>query len=98
MPVTHGNADPLAFDRFLHAQETRITSSLSPSSFWLACSDWAIHLANALARGVAIGMKAVEQWKRFLDVAAGNHVIDPAPQDRRFRNPLWQRPPYSLLH
>ncbi|MGE4341245.1 MAG: PHA/PHB synthase family protein [Pigmentiphaga sp.] len=98
VPVIRANADPFALDRMLHAQEARLTSGLSPSSFWLACADWAIHLANAPARRAALSMKAVEQWKQYLEAAAGNHVIDPAPQDHRFRSPLWQRPPYNLLY
>ncbi len=97
-PALAEKADPFALDRMLHAQEARLTSGLSPSSFWLACADWAIHLANAPARRAALGTKAIEQWKRYLEAAAGAHVIDPAPQDRRFRSPLWERPPYNLLY
>ena len=91
-------ADPFALDRVLHAQEARLTSGLSPSSFWLACADWGVHLANAPARRAALGTKALEQWKRYMEAATGAHVIDPAPQDRRFRSPLWQHQPYNLLY
>jgi polyhydroxyalkanoate synthase subunit PhaC len=92
------SADPLMFDRILHAQEARLTSGLSPSSFWLACADWGLHLANAPARRGALSMKAIEQWKRYLEAATGAHVIDPAPQDHRFQSPLWQSQPYHLLY
>ena len=91
-------ADPFAADRLLHALEARLTFGLSLSSFWLACADWAIHLANAPARRAALGVKAVEQWSRFMQAASGAHVIDPTPQDRRFRGPLWQNRPYSLFY
>lgn len=90
--------DPFAADRLLHALEARLTFGLSPSSSWLAFADWAIHLANAPARRAALGVKAVKQWNRFMQAVSGAHVIDPAPQDRRFRSPLWQNPPYNLLY
>lgn len=97
-PASPGMADPYPFDRFLHTQEARLTSGLSLSSLWLACGDWAIHMANAPARRAALVAKAVDQWRRYFEAAAGAHVIDPAPQDRRFRSPLWQKPPYSLFY
>ncbi|MDE2458989.1 MAG: polyhydroxyalkanoic acid synthase [Rhodospirillales bacterium] len=93
-----GAADPYELDRLLHAQQARLTSGLSLSSCWLAWADWAIHLANAPARRADLGRKALEQWHRYLDAAAGAHVIDTTPQDHRFRSPLWQRPPYNLLY
>ena len=86
-----GAADPYAVDRILHAQQARVTSGLSLSSLWLACADWAIHMGNAPARRAALGMKALEQWTRYFEAASGAHVIDAAPQDHRFRSPLWQK-------
>ncbi len=92
------NADPLAFDRFVHAQQARLTSGLSPSSFWLACADWAIHLANAPARRATLCAAAAKQWQRYFKALLGEHVVDPTPQDHRFASRLWQQPPYSLIY
>jgi polyhydroxyalkanoate synthase subunit PhaC len=97
-PGRPGAFDPFVFDRLLHAQEARLTFGLSLSSFWLACADWAIHLANAPARRAALGAKALDQWKRCLETMMGTHVVDPAPQDHRFRSQLWRRQPYSQLY
>jgi poly(3-hydroxyalkanoate) synthetase len=75
-----------------------LTFGLSLSSFWLACADWAFHLANAPACRAALGINAVAHWGKFMETAAGAHAIDFAPQDRRFRGPLWRNPPYNLLY
>ena len=100
-----GNASTLprtpehqSLDQMLHAQQARLTAGFSLSSFWLAGADWALHFANAPARRVALGIKAIDQWKRYLQAATGAHVIDPAPRDHRFLSPLWQRQPYNLLY
>jgi polyhydroxyalkanoate synthase len=97
-PVSQVTTDPFAMDRLLHALEARATSGLSLTSYWLACADWALHLANAPTRRATLGVDVLEQWGRFLHALAGEHVIDPAPHDRRFLNPLWQKQPYHLLY
>ena len=93
-----GSADPYALDRLLHAAQARLTSGLSLSSLWLACADWAIHMANAPARRSALLTKAFEQWRRYFDSLAGDEVIKPGPQDHRFNSPLWHKPPYAQIY
>lgn len=93
-----GGEDALLFDRVLHAQQARLTSGLSVDSFRLACADWALHLANAPARRAMLGVKAIAQWQRFVQAFIGTPVIEPAPQDHRFRGPLWRQPPFDLLY
>ncbi len=93
-----GSADPYALDRLLHAAQARLTSGLSLSSFFLACTDWAIHMANAPARRSALLAKASEQWRRYVDGFAGAQVIKPGPQDHRFTSPLWGKPPYAQIY
>lgn len=62
-----GTAGPFALDRVLHAQATRLTSGLSPSSFPLACADWDVHLPNAPAHHAVRGTKAPEQWNHYTE-------------------------------
>ncbi len=85
-------------DQMLHAQEARLTAGLSPAAFWLACSDWAIHLANAPFRRLELGTLALQQWRRLLDAAMGAQVIAPNPRDHRFRDEAWQHAPYNVLY
>ncbi|WP_158927639.1 alpha/beta hydrolase [Acidisphaera sp. S103] len=83
-------------DRAFHAAEARFTSGLSPAALWLAYADWALHLTNAPFRRIELAGLAGRQWQRMFQAACGRHVIDPQPQDHRFRSPAWQQPPYSL--
>lgn len=81
-------------DRYLHAIEAHYTGSLSPASLLLAYMDWALHLANAPARRLDLMKLAVQQWARLADP---KQWIQPAPQDRRFRDEGWMQPPFSLI-
>jgi polyhydroxyalkanoate synthase len=85
-------------DRMFHAGEARLTSGLSPVGLWLAYADWALNLANAPFRRTELAGTAITQGRRMLEAAAGQHVVDPLPQDRRFRDPAWQQPPYAFVH
>jgi polyhydroxyalkanoate synthase subunit PhaC len=96
LPIRRKDAEH--FDQLLHAQESRLTSGLSLCSFWLACADWALHLANAPGRRMVLTEHAAWQLQRCIAAIAGNHVIDAAPQDHRFRSPAWQQPPFNAIH
>jgi len=85
-------------DRIFHAGEARLTGGLSPVGQWLAYADWALNLANAPFRRAELVGTAIKQGRRMLEAATGQHVIDPLPQDRRFRDAAWQQPPYAFLH
>ena len=86
------------FDRAWHASEARLTSGLSPAAFWLACADWALHLADSPAQRAELRHLAWVQAHRFGQAVLGGHVVDPAPGDRRFQSELWQQAPYHALY
>jgi len=83
-----------SFDRFLHAQEARLTAFLSPISLLLAFLDWGLHLANAPKRRLDLARQAVDQLGRLGD---RERWTAPAPGDRRFDDPAWASPPFDLL-
>jgi len=100
-PAVTASAQPPALrdlDRIFHAGEARLTGGLSPVGLWLAYADWALHLANAPFRRAELAGTATRQGGRMLDAAMGRHVIDPLPDDRRFRAAAWQQQPYAFLH
>ena len=92
-------------DRFLHANETRLTSGLSPSSALMAYLDWAVHLANSPGKQGELVQKALRKNITFGAhlgrVAAGkahDPCIEPLPQDRRFRAPDWRQMPFAAWY
>jgi polyhydroxyalkanoate synthase len=92
-------------DRFLHAAEARVTAGLSPASAMAAYLDWAVHLANSPGKQGELFDKAFRKSVRFgayvQRLVAGQETgpcIEPLPQDRRFRAPEWQQPPFSLWY
>ena len=92
-------------DRFLHAWQARITSSISPAALLLPFVDWALHLANAPGKQAALVEKAVRKWVRlglyFARSAADKDqtpCIEPLPQDYRFANDAWREPPFSFIY
>jgi len=98
-----GTVHPI--DRFLHAAEARLTAGISPASALGAYLDWAIHLANSPGKQAELVEKAFRKSVRFAghlqQCACGKTVgpcIEPLPQDRRFRAPEWQHPPFSLWY
>jgi polyhydroxyalkanoate synthase len=93
-----------AFDRVLRGQAARLTAGISPAALALAYTDWAAHLAAAPGRQAMLATKVATKAARFADYAArcalgaaGEPCIEPLPQDRRFDDPGWRQPPFSLL-
>jgi polyhydroxyalkanoate synthase len=92
-------------DRALHATLARLTGGISPIALSLAYIDWALHLAAAPQRQMEISENAWRSAGRFFESAAhwfapGQgpwSLIKPQPQDRRFADPEWERPPFNLL-
>ena len=91
-------------DRLLHAWQGRFTLSISPAALMLAFSDWGIHLANSPGKQAALVEKAARKWARLMTFLARcasyqdcPDCIDPLPQDNRFRNALWQLPPFRSV-
>ena len=85
-------AHPL--DRLLHAREARFTCSLSPVSLALAFLDWSLHLANAPGRRLQLAQQAMRQWGR---IASPSQWIKSSPEDHRFRDEAWARPPFDVI-
>jgi len=92
-------------DRLMHATEGRLTAGISPSSALLAYLDWAVHLANSPGKQGALVQKALRKSVKFSAYAerllagrADCPCIEPLPQDHRFRDPAWQKPPFSLYY
>jgi len=99
----HGHVDPI--DRFLHANEARLTGGLSPSSAMLAYEDWLTHLANSPGKQAELVRKALRKSLKYsayvnesLMGKDDSLCIKPLPQDHRFDNPEWKKWPYSLYH
>jgi polyhydroxyalkanoate synthase len=92
-------------DRALHATLARLTGGISPIALSLAYIDWALHLAAAPQRQMEISENAWRSAGRVFESAAhwfapGQgpwSLIKPQPQDRRFADPEWERPPFNLL-
>jgi len=93
--------DPLA-----HAAHARLTNSMSLASSMLAFTDWFIHLAASPGRRLDLARLAVQQAQQLVDYAARcatssgvePRCVEPAPNDRRFAAPEWERWPFNLLH
>ena len=93
------------FDRAFHAMLAPLTGGISPIALSLAFIDWASHLAAAPQRQMAIAQDALQSTNKVLEAALhclspGREpwsLIKPQPQDRRFSEPEWERPPFNLL-
>ncbi|MBC7859985.1 MAG: polyhydroxyalkanoic acid synthase [Burkholderiaceae bacterium] len=96
---------PSGLDRLLHAAVARANNGVSPVSVALAYSDWALHLMGSPGKWRRLLEKAARKELRLLEYAirmcsggACPPCIEPLPQDKRFRDPSWQRWPFSLIY
>ena len=92
-------------DRSVHAATARFTAGLSPIALTEAYLDWASHLAFAPGKRAQLAEKAFKKSLRFANYAGRcalrqgvDPCIVPLPQDRRFTDPEWQRPPFNLIY
>lgn len=109
--TNHGPAapDPLdgivqTLDHAAAALLAQTTHGLSPATMFLAASDWALHLANSPGKQMHLTAKMVRKYLRLFDYArrsmqdpAATPAITPLPQDRRFSDDAWKRPPFNLI-
>lgn len=108
-PAYPSAIDPLdgftqMLDRAAAAALAQATMGLAPSTIQLAVADWATHLARAPGKQFHLGAKLARKYWRLLDYAArsagdadATPAIEPLPQDRRFADPAWKRPPFNLI-
>lgn len=94
-----------SIDRFLHANQARLTAGLSPASAQQAYFDWIAHLANSPGKQFELVRKAVSKSISFntyvARILSGRRecpCIEPLPQDRRFVAPQWQQFPWCLYY
>ncbi len=92
-------------DRFVHAVLGRMTFGVSPAAATLAYMDWLANLAMAPGKQAELAQKAWRKVARFAVWSARAAVqpgtppcIEPLPQDRRFRSPEWQQPPFKFFY
>ncbi len=72
--------------------------SIAPTTAVGAFMDWWVHLLASPAKQWELAQLAVEQGARALHGrAAQGDEVQPMPQDKRFDDPAWHRPPYSLM-
>jgi len=96
-----GNHTPNITDRFFHALQARLFNGLSPATATMAYMDWLVGLANAPGKqnevAVATLRKQTEAWYALLAESLGAKPAaaeTPKPDDRRFRDPAWQKEPF----
>ncbi|MCG2842042.1 alpha/beta fold hydrolase [Sandaracinobacter sp. RS1-74] len=101
--------DPLdgvaeTLDRAAAAAVASVTRGLSPITFFLAATDWAVHLGRAPGKQMQLGAKVARKYMRLGDYMAryaqdpdAQPAIEPLPQDRRFSDPAWKQPPYNFI-
>ncbi|QHE92691.1 alpha/beta fold hydrolase [Pandoraea fibrosis] len=91
LPSTATFTDHL--DRAAMATTARFTGNVSPAAVALAWADWAMHAATAPGHQLNV-------FKAFAAIdkpaaAQSTSVSGPPEADRRFRDPLWDNPPFS---
>ena len=92
-------------DRALHAALARVTLGLSPAALLSAQLHWAVHIATSPGKRFQLADKAMRKllryqtyaWRNLLQPGQVPPVIEPLPQDRRFRGEGWQHWPYNLI-
>lgn len=101
--------DPLdgiaqTIDRFASAAIAQATSGLSPITLFQALGDWSSHLATSPGKQMHLAAKVGRKYMRLFDYIVRSAtdpdaapVIDPLPQDNRFADPAWSRPPFNVI-
>ncbi|WP_244914535.1 PHA/PHB synthase family protein [Pandoraea apista] len=92
-------------DRAAMATTARFTGNVSPAAVALAWADWAMHAATAPGHQLNVfkAFAAIEkptagqaaQPAQPAQAAQAAKASGPPDTDRRFRDPLWDNPPFS---
>jgi len=92
-----------AIDQVFHGIIARVTTVLSPMVFWIACTDWGVHLALSPGKQIQLLVDEIHQWARFGVIVAESvtrrpsQMVKPRAEDTRFVEEDWQTWPYILL-
>jgi polyhydroxyalkanoate synthase len=92
-----------AIDQVFHGLVARVTNVLSPMVFWIACTDWCVHLALSPGKQLQLVVDEIHQWARFGVIVAEcvtrrpPQMVRPRPEDTRFLEEEWQSWPYFLI-
>ncbi len=92
------------FDRLLTAFGSRFTNGISPAAVSMAWTDWLTHLATAPGKQIELTQAAMRStaelglWSlRALADPTTQPLIEPTPNDRRFRSRDWQQWPFNFI-
>lgn len=103
-PETEDGA-ALPLDRLVNATLAKLSLGISPLALPAAYLDWAMHLALSPGKQAELGHKALRKMLRFALYANSGMgqdqsatCIKPLPQDRRFDDPAWQKPPFNFIY
>ncbi|ACB95820.1 PHA/PHB synthase family protein [Beijerinckia indica] len=90
-------------DRLVGGLRARSTQGVSPTSLFLALSDWAINLAGAPGKQADLALTICRDTERlFLDIvltaldAKTPLAFTPEPGEQRFKDPAWNHLPYRF--
>jgi len=96
--------DFATFDRALRAIQAQLTQGVSPLSLAAPWLDWAVHLAAAPGKRLALALRARQLLGHYaawlagaMRTPAGAAAPPPAAADRRFADPRWAALPFSAL-
>jgi polyhydroxyalkanoate synthase len=102
---------PLNLDRLVNVGLSTVWQGVSPMALAKAYLDWGMHVGLSPGKQQWLAAKALRKWHRFALYAAewarsqGGLADDapapcivPLPQDRRFRDPLWQTWPFNFYY
>ena len=92
------------WDRLFNAAMAKSTAGLDPRVILLAYLDWWVKLAWSPGTHARLTEKALRKWARMglflaqcISEREPERVIEPLPQDKRFRDPAWRQWPYNLF-
>lgn len=102
-PDTDGAMSFDTLNRVLRATIARFTQGVSPNAQIAAVMDWALHLSRAPGRQLELALLAGTLAGHLLRHAGLSLLgreepppFAPDPDDRRFADPAWNTPPWSL--
>jgi polyhydroxyalkanoate synthase len=94
----------MTWDRLFNAAMAKNTAGLDPRVILLAYLDWWVKLAWSPGTHARLTEKALRKWARiglflvqYISDREPERVIEPLPQDKRFRDPAWRQWPYNLF-